>query len=244
MIFSERETPVCPPVERLDRYLRGKDSVFAWLADKACSLKGEEYLNSRCKRYLDLSVAIPAAVVTSPLVISLGIAKKLEDGGSMFFVQQRLCHQPGETISLVKIRCMRPNSDKGIENYSIAQGQRADQDPRNTRLGCFLRHYQLEELPQFFQVIADKLSVIGIRPNTPAGFDYLRQYWNDERFSSWQKAYFSGPLGISGVNQLFGSRTKEDKKRYHTDIFYAKNASLGLDLYLIWKTFITLLGKA
>jgi len=230
-----------PFVEGLDRYFRNSDTVFARLANLICPYTGERYLNSQYKKLLDLAVSIPAAIVATPVITTLGFAKKVEDGGSIFFVQERLSNAPGETIDLIKIRCMKPHSDAGSGNLQIAQGLKPSEDPRNTKLGSFMRKYQLEELPQLFQVVLGKLSVIGLRPNTKYGFDNLQSTWGQDRFEKWRDAYQSGRLGLSGVNQVFGSPLKEDDKRYHTDVFYTKHASLGLDLYLLWKTATRLL---
>lgn len=229
-------------VERIDRYLRRSDIVLSGLANAVCPYKGTDYLNSRVKRLLDLGIALPAAVIATPAVILLGIAKRLEDGGSAFFVQERLGQHEGETIDLLKIRCMRPHSDVGFENLQIARGLEPSEDPRNTRIGTFMRRYQLEELPQVFQAIQGKLSVMGVRPNTQYGFDYLQEVWGEERYNRWVDVYHSAPLGISGLDQVFGSKLKEEEKRFHPDVFYAKNASLGLDLYLLWKTAVRLLS--
>jgi len=240
--LQEVASPKPGVIERIDQYLRRGDTVLAELANAVCPYKGEEYLNSRVKRWLDLGVAVPAAVVATPVVTLLGCAKKLEDGGSAFFVQERLGQHEGETIDVVKIRCMRPKSDAGMDNLQIARGLEPSEDPRNTRLGAFMRKYQLEELPQVFQVIQGKLSVMGIRPNTQYGFDNLQEVWGEERYDRWANAYHSAPLGVSGLNQVLGSKLKEDEKRYHMDVFYARNASLGLDLYLMWKTLTRLAG--
>lgn len=244
-VLPEKEitaTPKWGVVERIDSYLRRSDTALAGLANAVCPCKGIGYLNSRVKKWLDLGVAGPTAVVATPIVTLLGFAKKLEDGGSAFFVQERLGQHEGETVDVVKIRCMRPESDAGIGNLQIARGLKPSEDPRNTRLGAFMRRYQLEESPQVFQVVQGKLSVMGIRPNTQYGFDNLRDTWSKERYNKWRGAYHSAPLGMSGLNQVLGSKLKEDEKRYHMDVFYTKNASLGLDLYLLWKTAARLLG--
>ena len=136
---------------------------------------------------------------------------------------------------------MRPNSDAGSGNLQITKDLKPSEDPRNTRLGSFMRKYQLEELPQLLQVISGKLSLMGLRPNTEYGFEYLQDIWSKDRYNRWKDAYQSGRLGLSGVNQVFGSLLKEDDKRYHTDVFYTKHASLGLDLYLLWKTAMILI---
>lgn len=239
----ESSHPNLTVIEKIDRYLRRSDTAFSLLVNSVCPYKGKEYLNSRYKRLLDLLVAVPAVIITTPIIIILGFAKKLEDGESVFFVQERLGRRKGESIDLIKIRCMQPNSDFGRENLSIARGLTAAEDPRNTRLGTFMRRFQLEELPQLFQVIQGKLSVIGIRSNTQYGFDNLQEVWDEERYGRWAQAYQSGPLGLSGMTQVFGRGLKEDEKRFHSDVFYTKNASLGLDLYLLWKTALRLIGS-
>lgn len=243
-VQQEQETsaPKQGIVEKIDRYLRRSDTVLAELVNAVCPYKGTDYLNSRVKRFLDLGVAIPAAVIATPAVTLLGVAKKLEDGGSAFFVQERLGQHEGETIDLIKIRCMQPQSDVGGENLQIARGLEPSQDPRNTKLGAFMRKYQLEELPQVFQVIQGKLSVMGVRPNTQYGFDNLQEVWSNERYNRWTDVYHCAQLGVSGLYQVFGSNLKEDEKRFHLDVFYTKNASLGLNLYLLWKTASRLLG--
>lgn len=228
-------------IDRLDRYFWRSDSVFATIADSLCPYKGISYLNSRCKRLMDLSIAIPAVVITIPAITILGVAKKLEDGGSMFFIQERVSNITGDVIRIRKVRCMHPYSDAGYDNIDIARGKAPYQDPRNTRLGSFMRRYQLEELPQLIQVLSGKLSLMGIRPAPEYVFEYLSDRWNEEKFRKWNAAYHSGRPGISGVNQVFGSGFKEDQDRFHYDVYYSQHASLGLDLYLLWKTLVRLL---
>jgi lipopolysaccharide/colanic/teichoic acid biosynthesis glycosyltransferase len=240
-----KPTPIRIPergwVGEIDRYLRRPDTALATLSNSVFPYKGEDYLNSKCKRLLDLSVAVPAAVVSTPVVTFLGVAKKLEDGGSAFFIQERLDHNPGKTINLVKIRCMKPDSDMGLGNFQIARGLRPSEDPRNTRLGAFMRRWQLEELPQLFQVLQGKLSIMGIRPVTQSGSENLRGIWSGERFNKWVNAYQKGILGTSGLCQTLGSYLKEDEKRFHLDVFYTRHANLGLDLYLLWRTAVKLI---
>ncbi len=228
-------------IGRIDRYLRRPDTALATLSNSVFPYKGEDYLNSKCKRLLDLSVAVPVAVVSTPVVTFLGVAKKLEDGGSAFFVQERLDHNPGKTINLVKIRCMKPDSDMGLGNLQIARGLKPSEDPRNTRLGTFMRRWQLEELPQLFQVLQGKLSIMGIRPVTQFDSENLRDAWSEKRFSRWVGAYQKGTLGVSGLCQALGSYPKEDEKRFHLDVFYTRHASLGLDIYLLWRTAVKLM---
>jgi lipopolysaccharide/colanic/teichoic acid biosynthesis glycosyltransferase len=231
-------------VDKADRYFRRSDTPLAKLAYKICPYKGKEYLDGKCKvkRVLDIGVSIPAAVIAAPVISLLGIAKKLEDGGPAFFIQPRLGQHEGEKVNIVKIRSMKERSDNGIENIHIARGLKPSEDPRNTKFGAFMRNYQLEELPQLFQVVQGKFSMVGVRPEPQYGLDYIQEVWSEERCKRWTEAYHSGPLGLTGVNQIFGSKLKEDEKRFHPDVFFVKNDSLGLDLYLIWKTIVRFFG--
>lgn len=228
---------------KADRYFRRTDTFLARVANVAYSQYGADYINSRGKRVFDLSIGIPSTIVAAPIIAGLSITKRIEDGGSAFFIEQRLDTKLGNPIDIVKIRCMTPNADAKEGNLNIARGLEPHQDPRNTHLGRVMRRYQLEELPQLLQVLRGKLSLIGVRPIAQYGVDNLQRRWSAKRFQRWNQAYQSGPLGISGLNQTMGSDLKEDEKRFHLDVFYTKYASLGLDLYLLWKTALTMLGR-
>jgi lipopolysaccharide/colanic/teichoic acid biosynthesis glycosyltransferase len=225
----------------LDNLLRDEHSFLANSVNRICHLKGPDYLRSKWKRVFDLSFSIPAAIVATPFIISLGILKRREDGGSAFFVHERLNSIPGKTIKIFKVRCMKPNSDAGSDNSEIARNRQPWEDPRNTQLGVFMKKYNLEELPQLYQVVLGQLSLIGIRAAPKYVFDQLKELWSRERYKKWQTAYMSGKLGMTGINQIFGSKSNEEI-RYYLDVFYVNNASLGLDLYLLWRQLVQIFG--
>lgn len=226
----------------LDQKFMNPQGLPARIANGICSHRGEAYLNSRQKRVLDLALAIPGAIAVTPLILVLAGLQKLEDGGPMFFVQERIGSSPGKPFKLVKIRCMKTGSDMGGENIKIARGGRAEDDPRCTRLGRFMRKYELEELPQLFQVIKGELSLIGNRPLPEYVITYLKKALPSGSFFRWEKAKGKGRPGVSGFMQLFGSELYEDETRVPYDVYYAINASLGMDLYLIWRTMVQLTG--
>src|SRR3989344_4012775 len=135
----------------IDRYLRRRDSGPAKLLSLLSPAEGENYLRGSWKRSLDLLISIPAAVAATPVIALLALAKTIEDGAPPFFVQQRTNGQDQTiTIGVIKIRSMRPHSDFGIDNLTLARGMRAREDSRNTRLGSFMRRFQLDELHQLF----------------------------------------------------------------------------------------------
>lgn len=240
--YGAKQERVSNPSKRFDRYLRRSDTVLAKVLHKASPTKGQEYLQGQWKRAVDLAIGIPAAIVATPVITLLTAAKKVEDGGQMFFVQQRM-GQNNTHIGLIKIRCMVPDSDLGIDNQEISRGIKASEDPRNTPLGSFMRRFQLEELPQLFQVITGKLSLLGIRPIPDYITDYLKDRWTEERLARWRQLYNVGRPGLSGLNQVFGTSLKQDEYRYHLDAFYVKHSNLGFDLYLVWKTLIKLITQ-
>ncbi|MDD5147244.1 MAG: sugar transferase [Candidatus Daviesbacteria bacterium] len=226
---------------QIDRYLRRQDSTPARILRLLSTTTGADYRQSRWKRALDLSVSIPASLVSIPIVTVLAIAKKIEDGGSMFFTQERLSRERG--IGVVKIRCMVSNCDAGIVNLEIGGGKSPSEDPRNTRLGSFMRRHQLEELPQLSQVALGQLSIIGIRAAPPYVFGFLQNCWPEEKYKRWREFYFRGTPGLSGLNQILGPSVKDDRRRYRLDAFYAEHASLGFDCYLLWRTLTKILSR-
>lgn len=259
--MMERFQPSPTPIERakkektfyekIDASFRDKDTAFAHLLEAISPEKGEEYLNGKLKRFLDLSIAVPAVVISTPVVAVLGIVKKLEDGGSAFFVQERYQTIPQEnkedakTFRIWKIRSMVEGAEKDASRV-LKRGVDEKLDPRQTKLGKTLRRYKFDELPQFFHVISGKLSAIGARPLPPSSVRVLNGSSEGKEpsslFHEWVSAYNKGKKGLTGLQQVRGTEKRMSGERFHSDIFYTKNASLGLDLYLLWATIGRILG--
>lgn len=218
--------------QSVDRNLRSPDTVVAWFCRAISPKVGEEYLNSDAKRRLDLALAIPLAVVTAPaVVIACGI-KYLEDGANPIFIQDRVDgDQKG--FKVIKIRTMVP----GAESIPIAPETKEQDDPRITWWGRFFRKHHIDEMPQFIQVIEGTLSLVGPRPRTELTNKHFKKHWSEERYNNSTKSYNKMKKGVTGLNQVFGNGKRENGSRYYAEQFYVKNASLGLDLYiLLWKT--------
>lgn len=230
-------------VDRIDLYLRREDTRVSKMLHETCPLKGLDYIESDWKRRFDYTIGVPAAVTATPLVIALATAKLIEDGHNPFFVHMRasvIGDVSVDNLPIWKIRCMVPNSDLGSRgNREIAAGLKPEDDPRNTRLGSFMRRYQLEELPQIYQVVLGRMFLFGPRAQTASGIEELEELWSPERFNKWAVAYNSG-TGLSGLDQTYGRLEKDIQHRYHLDRFYYEHASLGLDMYLVWRTALRL----
>src|SRR5262249_56216384 len=135
----------------------------------------------------------------------------------------------GEEIIVYKVRAMRAMDDGKV----VKQGTK--DDPRITRLGAFLRKSSLDELPQFFNVLQGRMSIVGPRPHAVA---------HNEQYRQLIKAYMvrhKVKPGITGWAQVNGLRGETDtvekmKARVEYDLEYLRNWSLGLDLQIIART--------
>ena len=229
-------------VKPVYEYFRREDTFLARMIKKASPKTGKEYLKSNIRRLLDLSVSLPASTASIPIISVLGLLKILEDGGPAFFFQKRYGKGMKKTINLIKIRCMKVNSDYGPDNIKIAKNIDPANDPRNTKLGRLMRKHQLEELPQLFQVALNQLSLIGLR-SLP---DYDLKTWTQELDQQKSKTLIElykicgGSLIdiITVLEPSFAKKTDRNRLAYYE--FYGKKASLGLDLYILWRTFIKL----
>ncbi|MEA3357038.1 MAG: sugar transferase [Patescibacteria group bacterium] len=225
-----------------DRYLRREDTSIARFLDKLCTYEGEEYLHSIHKRLLDLSIVVPTTIIVAPGVILLGAIKVLEDGGRMFYVHERVMPGTGDLFGVIKLRTMIPEADKE-KHLVLADGYSEESDPRVTTYGRILRRFKLDELPQLLQVLTGKLSLIGTRALSQHVLDFLQEEWSPARFARWSELYNRQPRsGISGTNQTINTQPKNNLKIFRLEAFYIENASLGLDTYLMWRTFLCVMG--
>ena len=134
------------------------------------------------KRLFDLFFVLPSLVLLSPLFLIIAIAIKLDSSGSVFFKQTRVGLN-GKHFQTFKFRTMVMNAEeKGVKITT-------DGDSRITHIGCFLREYKLDELPQLLNVLIGNMSLVGPRPEVP---EYVEFY-----SSAMKKIVLSVPPGIT-----------------------------------------------
>ncbi len=158
------------------------------------------------------------------------IAIKLDDGGKVFFVQERTGHK-GKLFKMIKIRTM---TDKMLVEDKTEAARTVDNDARITRVGKVIRISRIDELPQIFNILMGQMSWIGPRPNAVS-----LSAWYRAEFSQYDLRYVVPP-GITGwaqVNQGHVSTVNEEREKVAYDLFYAKNVSFALDLLIVFKTF-------
>jgi len=180
------------------------------------------------KRLFDLTFSLLIIIgVLSWLIPVVGLLIMLDSKGSIFFIQRRV-GKGGRIFRCIKFRTMVMNPEANKE-------QAKPDDYRITKLGKFLRFTNIDEFPQFVNVLAGNMSVVGPRPHMIADCNQFSKVVNGYKFRNMVKP------GITGLSQVKGYRgpAKEFStifRRFEYDAFYVRNASFGLDFRIIRQT--------
>jgi lipopolysaccharide/colanic/teichoic acid biosynthesis glycosyltransferase len=177
------------------------------------------------KRALDLAIALPTAVVLSPLLAALAAAVKLESRGPVLFRQERVGRH-GRTFEILKLRTLAAAPPSDPADFLISAG-----DARITRVGAFLRRWSLDELPQLWNIVRGDMSVVGPRPTI--------RYQVDQ-YTDVQRRRLEVAPGITGWAQIHGRNRLSWPERIKLDVWYVDHRSLRLDLTILLRTLPTL----
>jgi lipopolysaccharide/colanic/teichoic acid biosynthesis glycosyltransferase len=178
-------------------------------------------------RVLDLLIAVPAALVTAPLVALLCLAIRAGSRGGALYTQVR-SGLDGRPFRIYKLRTMVSGAEHIGAGLAVNAG-----DQRITRLGRWLRRYSLDELPNLWNVVVGEMSIVGPRPTLPAQV---------EKYSERQRGRLSVKPGITGWAQVNGRASLPWAERIELDLWYVEHRSLALDLRIIARTFGMVLG--
>ena len=178
------------------------------------------------KRTLDLAVASVVLVLTSAPLLLIALIIKLDSKGPAFYVQTRV-GRDGRPFPIVKFRTMVSGADEYGQTWTVAN------DPRQTRVGRFLRRYWIDELPQLLNVIRGDMSLVGPRPEQP---DYVTRFRGE--FSRYMVRHRerAGVTGWAQVNGMRGDSSIAERTRY--DLYYVENWSLLFDLRILLRTLL------
>lgn len=182
------------------------------------------------KRVLDLLAGGLLALVLLPVIALVAVAVKLDDGGPVFYRQQRVGRN-GETFGMLKFRSMVRNADTMLADLladNVTDGLlfKLHDDPRVTRVGRILRRTSLDELPQVWNVLRGTMSLVGPRP-LPVDAD---------AFSPMEAERHTVLPGITGYWQLSGGPELTYGEMIRLDLAYIRSWSLWLDLRLLVRT--------
>jgi exopolysaccharide biosynthesis polyprenyl glycosylphosphotransferase len=188
-------------------------------------------MNQVIKRAFDLSVTIPALIVSAPVCLLVALAIRLDSPGPVLFRQVRVGRH-GEPFVFFKFRSMRQNAETELENLrelNEASGPlfKIRDDPRQTRVGRFIRRTSLDELPQFFNVLRGEMSLVGPRPGLPSEVT---------SYQDWQRRRLEIQPGMTGLWQVRGRSDLTFDEMVMLDIYYGENWSLGTDVAILVRT--------
>jgi len=185
----------------------------------------DDFWNRVLKRTFDVVVAGMMLVIGLPFWILIVCAIKLSDGGSVFYVQQRMGRDQ-RIFHLLKFRTMKPDAEKETGPVWARQN-----DKRKTGVGEFLRKWNVDELPQLLNVLKGDMSLVGPRPERPHFIQQFRETL--PRYMARHKVK-SGLTGWAQVHGLRGNTSIRERLKY--DLYYMENWSLLLDVEILFMT--------
>lgn len=187
------------------------------------------------RRLLNFSVALIALVVALPLLPFIVLAVKLGSPGPALYRQQRVGRR-GKIFYCYKFRTMRQDAEA-----DTGATWATDDDPRITRVGKFLRSSRLDEIPQLWCVLKGDMHFVGPRPERPEFVEWLSK---EIPYYGVRHVVRPGITGWAQVQYKYGNTLEDAREKLQYDLFYIKNASLGLDLLIMFQTIkIVVLGR-
>lgn len=195
------------------------------------------------KRLFDIIFSVSVLMLCAPVYLVLAVSIACTSSGSIFYVQERVgknhCH-----FGCIKFRTMIPDADRLLHQMmaesedlrqEFSENFKLKQDPRITKIGKFLRTTNLDEFPQFINVLKGEMSVVGPRPLVPEEI---------ERYGTQIDRVLTIRPGITGLWQVSGRNDIPYAQRIRIDVSYVKRRNLWLDLRIVFKTvLITIIPK-
>ncbi len=192
------------------------------------------------KRTFDIVASASALILLFPILVLLALMVKIDSRGSVFYRQPRWAGDE-RSFTALKFRSMHIDGDQRLQRYFLtnptAQAEyerfhKLTNDPRVTRVGRLLRATSLDELPQLINVLRGDMSMVGPRPYT---FDELKKLGPARAILSLIRP------GITGYWQVSGRNRRTFRERIAMDTYYVRNISVSLDLWIIYRTVISVL---
>lgn len=181
--------------------------------------------NRVVKRLEDIVGGIIGLLLSLPIIAVLAILIKRESPGPIFYSQTR-CGYEGKPFRIYKLRSMRVDAER--ETGAVFA---EENDPRRTRIGAWMRSHNMDELPQFWNVVCGQMSLVGPRPERP---EFVEQFSSDIAHYMRRHAYRPGITGWAQVQGLRGNTSVEERLRQ--DLWYLENWSIALDIKILLKT--------
>jgi sugar transferase (PEP-CTERM system associated) len=185
------------------------------------------------KRVLDLVVSTIGVVLALPIMLLVAIAVKITSPGTVLY-QQRRVGQHGRIFTVHKFRSMQQDAEAATGPVWASKAG----DSRVTSIGGILRRTRLDELPQLWNVLKGDMSFVGPRPERP---EFVRELTEQIPFYGQRHIVRPGLTGWAQVRYTYGASKEDALEKLQYDLFYIKNLSIALDLYIILSTVKTVL---
>ena len=183
-------------------------------------------VNQILKRILDIVGSIVGLILSAPIIALFGAWVYLESPGPIFYLQRRV-GQRGTLFNIIKIRSMKLNAEAaGKPGWTVKD------DPRRLKIGAFMRKWNIDELPQFWNVLKGEMSLVGPRPERP---ELIASFKEEILHYNARHASKPGVTGWAAINGLRGDTDLSERIR--CDLYYLENWSLWLDFQIMFLTF-------
>lgn len=181
------------------------------------------------KRICDFFIALMALIFLSPIFLIVAIVIKITSPGPVIFKQKRI-GKNGKVFDIYKFRSMVVGAENTGSGVYSGKG-----DARVTGIGKIIRATSIDELPQFVNILKGEMSFVGPRP--PLTY----HPWEYSEYSDFQLRMFEVRPGITGWAQVNGRKDVEWNRRIELNVWYVDNMSLGLDIKILFTTFLKVL---
>lgn len=196
-----------------------------------CRNDGMTGVQQVIKRFCDVVFSLLGLIITSPILLITALLIKLEDGGPVFFRQERATIG-GNEFSILKFRSMIVDAEKDGRPHPAGE-----KDPRITKIGSFIRATRIDELPQLINIIKGDMSIVGPRPER---LEHVKKY-TQEIPEFVYRLKVKG--GLTGPAQVFGKYNTSPLNKLKMDLYYITNYSILLDLQILFETVKILVQK-
>ncbi|WP_026354888.1 TIGR03013 family XrtA/PEP-CTERM system glycosyltransferase [Massilia niastensis] len=195
----------------------------------------QSFVRTFMKRSFDLVCSVLILAMTFPLMLLAALAVWMEDRGPVFYSQERV-GKDGRTFRVHKFRSMRADAEKNGKPQWAAQN-----DPRVTRVGNFMRKTRIDELPQILNVLHGEMSFVGPRPERPY---FVEQLIEVVPYYNVRHSVKPGITGWAQVRYGYGSSAEDALQKLQYDLYYVKNNSLFLDVLILIQTLKVVLFRS
>jgi sugar transferase (PEP-CTERM system associated) len=217
-------------LEKISGKIEVEDLFPSWLVFGQGFRRSAAFILVR--RAVSVVISLIGLILALPLFLLIPLAIRLDSKGPVFYTQTRV-GKSGRIFKVVKFRTMRDHAE-------AASGPTwaGDNDPRVTRVGKVLRSSRLDEIPQLWCVLKGDMAFVGPRPERPEFIEWLSK---EIPYYGVRHMVRPGLTGWAQVKYKYGSTIKDSREKLQYDLFYIKNASIGLDLLIMFLTVKTVL---